>query len=410
MTVYRFHESIDKDLFDRFVVESDQNSLFQNSRWPLIKTNWQGFLTGVFDEEDRLCAAALVLVRPVLLGKTMMYIPRGPVLDYHNRELLAFTMKELKALAKRHHAMVLRFDPAVLYRRYPYKDRNEAHETMNEDIIAALESLGAAHRGFTTNIIESTQPRYNAEMDVEPDFFEHLEHKTAKCVRQAEHKGLKIKEGSQYIPLFSEMMHHTEVRKKVALRNEDYFRNFMEVYGEQAICMITTMNFPEQIAALERNVSENEAKLESELPKKQKNALKQDIERDRKETERLRADYERCGKDEAVTCGIIAWYNEGIMELLYMGNHPDYMRFYGSYLLYKTCMDRCVELGIKRCSFGGIEGTLDDGLTLFKSNWLMNVEEYIGEFNIVLSPLIYWAFDKVYPVLLNAAAKKRGSE
>ncbi|MBR0479532.1 MAG: peptidoglycan bridge formation glycyltransferase FemA/FemB family protein [Solobacterium sp.] len=410
MTDYRFVENIDSGQFDRFVRESDQNSLFQNSRWPLIKTNWKGILTGVFDEENNLCAAALILIRNVAAGKTMMYIPRGPVLDYRNDELLSFTIKELKALAKKHHAMVLRFDPALMYRRYAYKDRNDEHETMNEDIITRLQSLGAQHRGFTTNIIESTQPRYNAEMDVEPDYFDHLEHKTAKCVRQAEHKGLKIKEGPEYVPLFSEMMHHTEVRKKVALRNEEYFRNFMSVYGDQAICMITVIDFPEQIAALEKGIAENEEKLNGELPKKQKNVLKQDIERDRKELERLRADYERCGKEEDVTCGIIAWYNEGLMELLYMGNHPDYMRFYGSYLLYKTCMDRCVELGIKRCSFGGIEGTLDDGLTLFKSNWLMNVEEYIGEFNIVLSPLVYWAFDKVYPVLLNAAAKKRGSE
>ena len=127
MPDYRFVENIDSGQFDRFVRESDQNSLFQNSRWPLIKTNWQGILTGVFDEENNLCAAALVLIRNVAAGKTMMYIPRGPVLDYRNDELLSFTIKELKALAKKHHAMVLRFDPALMYRRYAYKDRNDEH-------------------------------------------------------------------------------------------------------------------------------------------------------------------------------------------------------------------------------------------------------------------------------------------
>ena len=66
-----------------------------------------------------------------------------------------------------------------------------------------------------------------------------------------------------------------------------------------------------------------------------------------------------------------------------MGNNPDYLRMYSSYLLYAKCLDRCVDLGIEHCSFGGIEGTLDDGLTLFKSNWIMNVEEYIGDFYVV---------------------------
>ena len=109
-----------------------------------------------------------------------------------------------------------------------------------------------------------------------------------------------------------------------------------------------------------------------------------------------------------ITCGILAVYNDHLMELFYMGNNPDYMRMYSSYLLYAMCLDRCVELGIEQCSFGGIEGTLDDGLTLFKSNWIMNVEEYIGEFNIVLDHLMYTAFDSIYPRVLKLAAKIRG--
>ena len=98
------------------------------------------------------------------------------------------------------------------------------------------------------------------------------------------------------------------------------------------------------------------------------------------------------------------------MELLYMGNNPDYLRMYSSYLLYAKCLDICAEKGISHCSFGGVEGTLDDGLTLFKSNWLMNVEEYIGEFNIILNPLMYKAFDELYPKLLKKAAQLRGKE
>ncbi|MBR2727417.1 MAG: peptidoglycan bridge formation glycyltransferase FemA/FemB family protein [Solobacterium sp.] len=408
MNRYTFHENTDRQAFDSFVTSSDQNSLFQNSPWAEIKTNWNPAFTSVTDEEGNICAAALVLTRPVALGKTMCYIPRGPVMDYSNEELVRFTIGALKALAVRKHAMVLRFDPALLYKRYSYKNRHEEHEQMNTAVIGLMESIGAHHRGFTTNIIESTQPRYNAEMDVMPDYLDHLEHKTVKCIRQAEHRGLKVLEGTQYIPQFSEMMHHTEVRKKVALRNEEYFRHFLEVYGEHAFCMITVLDFPEQITRLETAIRGYEEKLQSDVTKKQAAAIRQDLERDSKELERLRADFGREKKDSVVTSGIIAAYNDNLMELLYMGNHPDYMRFYGSYLLYKTCMDRCVELGITHCSFGGIEGTLDDGLTLFKSNWLMNVEEYIGEFNLVLSPVVYWLFDKAYPVILNTAAKMRG--
>ena len=111
---------------------------------------------------------------------------------------------------------------------------------------------------------------------------------------------------------------------------------------------------------------------------------------------------------KVITCGILAVYNESLMELFYMGNNPDYLRMYSSYLLYAKCLDRCVDLGIEHCSFGGIEGTLDDGLTLFKSNWIMNVEEYIGEFNVVLDPFMYKMFDEIYPKVQSLSAKIRG--
>ena len=84
------------------------------------------------------------------------------------------------------------------------------------------------------------------------------------------------------------------------------------------------------------------------------------------------------------------------------------MRTFSSYYLWSKYLDRCITLGIPSVSFGGIEGTLDDGLTQFKSNWIMNVEEYIGEFNIILDPLMYTAFDSIYPSLLKLAAKMKG--
>ena len=406
---YEFHTDTDQKLFDRFVMASDQNTLFQCSDWLKIKTNWQGMLTSV-TEAGEIVAAGLVLIRQMPLGTTLFYLPRGPVMDYHNRELLEFYFAGLKKTARQKKAIAIRFDPAVLSRCYDYRQRHEDHPYMNQDIIDALKQLGAVHRGFTVKIEESTQPRFNAAMTVDPDYRERLEHKTMKCIRAAEHKGIEVLEGPEYIPAFAQAMHYTEVRKKVALRNEEYFRNMMNVYGDRAICMVTRLRFPEQLQKLREAIAVNTEKLAGQLSKKERAAVNQQLQNDQKELQKLEQDYEREGRDEVITSGILAVYNDSLMELFYMGNHPDYLRMYSSYLLYARCLDRCVDLGIRHCSFGGIEGTLDDGLTLFKSNWLMQVEEYIGEFNIVLNPFMYSLFDKVYPYLLKTAAKLRGRE
>lgn len=408
---YTFHTDTDAKKLDEFVMNSAQNSLFQCSPWADIKNNWEHMLTSAEDEKGEIAAAALVLIRRLPLGMTLFYIPRGPVMDYGNHELVTFMLENLKREARKRKAIAVRFDPAILSRRYSYRERNEQHARENEDVIAFLKSMKAEHKGYTTKIIESTQPRFNAEMDVTPDYREHLEHKTLKCIRAAEHKGIEVLEGPEYLKEFATAMHYTEVRKSIALRNEDYFRNMLEVYGDHAICMVAVLDIDRQLEKLAASIREGEEKLQQEgLKKKEKNALNQQLNNDRKEMEKLQKDRERESENRVITCGILAAYNDNLMELFYMGNNPDYLRMYSSYLLYAKCLDRCVELGIRQCSFGGIEGTLDDGLTLFKSNWIMNVEEYIGEFNIVLNRPLYWAFDKAYPMLLQTAAKMRGRQ
>lgn len=408
---YQFHLDTDVKEMNQFVMNSDQNSLFQCTKWAMIKENWDHLFASVTDENNTITATAMILIRKMPLGTTLFYIPRGPVMDYQNEELVRFTLDSITREAKKRRAMAVRFDPSILSRKYLYHDRKESHPYENNDVITFLKRYGAVHKGFTTMIAESTQPRFNAEMDVRSDYREHLEHKTLKCIRASEHKGIEIYEGKEYIHDFATAMHYTEVRKQVALRNEEYFSHMMDVYGDQAICMVTKLNFPRQLKKLETSIQETEEKLNSDaLKKKEKNLLLQQLSNDQKEFRKLQEDYEREGKEEVITCGILAVYNDSLMELFYMGNHPDYMRMYSSYLLYASCLDRCVELGIPKCSFGGIEGTLDDGLTLFKSNWIMNVEEYIGEFNIILKPVMYHAFDTVYPKVLNMAAKMRGAK
>lgn len=407
---YEFHLNTEPEMIDSFVTSHDQNTLFQCSPWAQIKDNWEHLLTSV-SEDGTTVATALVLIRKMPLGTTLFYIPRGPVMDYSNEALVHFYLDQLTIAAKKRHAIAIRFDPAVLAKKYAYKDRNETHELQHTEMIELLKKYGAVHRGYTVRIEESTQPRFNAEMDVTDDYREHLEHKTSKCIRASEHKGIEVFEGPEYIHDFGIAMHYTEVRKQVALRNEEYFDHMMKVYGDHAICMVTKLNFVKQLKRLSDAIAEEKTKLAAEgLKKKEKAALNQQLTNDQKEYDLLQKDYQREGKDEVITCGILAVYNKNLMELFYMGNNPDYLRMYSSYLLYAKCLDRCVALGIHHCSFGGVEGTLDDGLTLFKSNWIMNVEEYVGEFNIVLNPMMYTAFDQVYPFMLRTAAKVRGKK
>ena len=394
--MYKFIESAISKEVDEFVFNHELNSFNQSSKWAMVKNNWDSLLTCVKDDNDNIVASALILFRKAPLGYTLAYIPKGPVMDYENKELVEFTMSKLKDVVKKHKAFVLKIDPPVLSKKYKYKDRKKDNPLMNENIVNHLKSLGAKHLGYTKMISEATQPRYNAMIEIDENFKETIPHKTIRSIEKARHKGATIYTGKEELSNFAKCMHYTEDRKGIALRNEDYFKTMIDAFEDSYILEVSKLNFPKQIEYLEKTIEENKTKLATETNKKEIEALNKLIKDDEEELARDKEDYKKLNEEEILLCGLLAIYNDNLMELLYMGNNPDGMRIRSSYYIYQYAIDYCIEHGIKKCSFGGIEGTLDDGLTIFKSNWPIFIEEYIGEFNFVLNKPVNYVFEKVY--------------
>ena len=57
------------------------------------------------------------------------------------------------------------------------------------------------------------------------------------------------------------------------------------------------------------------------------------------------------------------------MEMLYAGMNDEFKKFYPQYSLYPKVFEDAYADDIIWANMGGVEGTLDDGLTKFKSNF-----------------------------------------
>ena len=86
---YIFQTNLDKKAFDDFVINHPQNNLFQCTPWTDVKNNWNHIYASV-TKDNQIVATALVLIRHLPLHKTLFYIPRGPIMDYDNHELVSF--------------------------------------------------------------------------------------------------------------------------------------------------------------------------------------------------------------------------------------------------------------------------------------------------------------------------------
>lgn len=97
--MYSYKIGISAEEHDQFAKASDQTNLLQSSNWAKIKDNWDNERLG-FYKDGQLVASASVLIKSLPLGFTMLYIPRGPIMDYSDKELVAFVINSLKKIRK----------------------------------------------------------------------------------------------------------------------------------------------------------------------------------------------------------------------------------------------------------------------------------------------------------------------
>ena len=94
---YQFHIDTNRDAFDAFVQDHAYANLLQESKWALIKDNW-GYQLMSVTLNDEIVATAMVLIKHMPLGFKLFYIPRGPIMDYENEELVKFFLEQMKVL------------------------------------------------------------------------------------------------------------------------------------------------------------------------------------------------------------------------------------------------------------------------------------------------------------------------
>lgn len=260
--MYSYKIGISAEEHDNFAKSSNQTNLLQSSNWAKIKDNWENERIG-FYKDDALVASASILIKALPLGFTMLYIPRGPIMDYSDKELVAFVISSLKKYGKTKRSLFIKMDPALLLKQY--KIGEEVDE--NKDTLTAIDNLKAAGcqwTGRTTTIAESIQPRFQANVYTQEDMTATFPKHTKRLMKDAIHRGVITSRGTiDDVKAFADVVALTENRKGVALRNEDYFHKMMETYGDDAYLHLAKVNLPkrlaeykEQLAQIEKDLSE----------------------------------------------------------------------------------------------------------------------------------------------------------
>ena len=387
--MYIFKTNIDAKTHDDFVKQSPLCNLLQSSNWAKIKDNWDSCITGVY-QKDKLVASGLILIKHLPLSFTMMYIPRGPIMDYENKELVKFYLKELKKWAKTKHCLFISFDPAIKLREFDLDHKDKPDDQKALSIINNLQDNKAIYKGKTLKIEETIQPRFHMGLYYTDDLNSHLPKSTIKSCKAAikRHVNVKVADHSE-VEKFAKMIELTEKHKNVHLRNEEYFRKILDVYKEDATLYLADVNVNTYKKELEDSIKAANDTLQNETATNNaKNKALQTIKNSEKELITINDLASKYPNDTIIAGGLMVGFGN-TCEMLYAGRNDDFNSFRPQYYLYTKKIEHSFKQGYQYVNMGGIEGTLDDGLSKFKANFNPVIIEYVGEFDLPVMPLLY---------------------
>lgn len=373
---------------DEFVKKSPQTNLLQSSSWAKVKDDWGNERIG-FYKDGQLVATASVLIRPLPLGMTMFYIPRGPVMDYLDKDLLAFVLTSLKKLAKQKKALFIKFDPFILF-QHQQIDQEAVQNPDAETVVRNLQAAGCEWVGRTTDMAENIQPRFQANIHAE-DFSEaNLSKKIRQSIRTAKNKGVQVRFGAhELLADFADLMKKTEDRKSIHLRDINYYRKLLDAYPHQSYITLTSLNLKKRLEDLETELEAAQKALatypETVKPSKIDNTRKE-IDRLQDEIHFLQEELTK-GRHTVPLAATLTLEFGGTSENIYAGMDEHYRRYQAAIYNWFETAKHAFERGNQWQNMGGIENHLEGGLFSFKSKFRPEIEEMIGEFNLPVSPL-----------------------
>ncbi len=208
-------------MYEDFIKSSPKCHFMQSDAWARVKDNWI-HERAVVERDGDVRGYMSILIRKMPLGGALMYSPRGPVCDVHDRDTLKALMDEAERIAKKYNAYAFKLDPDV-----PSSDTAFAE---------SMQSLGFKLND-TGKDFEGIQPRYVFRLHIEgktaDEVFGGFASKWRYNIRLAERSGVHITLGTRDdIEAFHAIMRETGDRDGFIIRTPDYFTKMFDELGE----------------------------------------------------------------------------------------------------------------------------------------------------------------------------------
>ena len=351
--------------------DSGRISFLQVPSWAGVKAEWQHAPRGWFDG-DRIVGAGLVLLRQVpRLKRYLAYLPEGPDIDWTGEREgrpLSEWLDPLAATLKAMGAFQVKMGPMAAVRRWHAETlkaaiaeggatrlRDVAADETYEDVLAVadeLRTLGWTQKADAGAGFGDVQPRYVFQVPLtgrtEAELLTGFNQLWRRNIKKAEKSGVEVVHGTyDDLPAFHEVYVETAVRDRFTPRGLAYFQRMwraMEAEDPNRLTLYLARHEGRVLAAT-----------------------------------------------TLVRVGTHAWYSYGASSHEGREVRP-------SNAIQWAMIRDCRAAGCSVYDMRGISDTLDPddhlfGLIQFKLGTGGYAQEYLGEWDLALRPMLAKAFD-----------------
>lgn len=337
----RIIEEAEKSRFDAFMARHPKGHVLQTWGWGELKsrTGWKPWRL-VLEKDGEIVAGISILERKLpVIGTPIFYSSRGPVLDWRDKELFDALLAEVKKLAKKRGAIFLKVDPDV----------SSSAQGLVEYLKARGFRSAESGKGF-----EGVQPKYVFRLDISPDeetLMAQMHQKTRYNVKLAQKKGVRIRIGTKAdLPEFYRVLKETTERDRFLVRSYSYFEDMYDTLHPAGMAELFIAEYEGQVIS----------------------------------------------GTLALIIGEKAWY-------LYGASSNSHRNVMPNYLIQWEMIRWAKSKGCTLYDFRGVPGHLTEdnplyGLYRFKKGFNGEYTEFIGEWDLVYRPFIYFLWTHLEPV------------
>ena len=209
----------DRELWNDFVAKSPSSPVLQSFEWGELKARfgWEPLRLAIEDNGKIVAGVSILLRKIPYIKSNLFYAPRGPVVNFSNRELLEFLLGAIEEQSDTYRAISFKMDPEI-------PDVSE----QQSEILTDLRKLGFVKSS------RQIQPRATFLLDLRPeleDILKSFEEKTRYNIRLAQRKGVIVQEepNERGINTFYQLYQDTSVRDKFMIHPLKYYQSIREI-------------------------------------------------------------------------------------------------------------------------------------------------------------------------------------